>query len=215
MNGVSVMLFGNETGFRRLVCERLPLREPHVSDATDLFAFCSDPESCRYADWQPHTDKSDSRAYISWLKKQMRTERGRVCTWFAALKDSQKVIGTVSIVDTDYSGHIVTVGYTFSGEYQHHGYATEAVTALLDYLFRQRDIARVQAKVMPQNLPSIRLLERVGMRQEGLLKQGAFCKTTCVDVFLYAVTREEWLSRVGKAGRLHRTAESPLHGTDR
>ena len=80
LNGVSVMLFGKETGFRRLVCERLLLREPHVSDATDLFAFCSDPEACRYADWQPHTDKSDSRAYIAWLKKQMRTERGKVCT---------------------------------------------------------------------------------------------------------------------------------------
>lgn len=180
--------------------ERLLLRAPRNADATDVFAFCSDPASCQYADWYPHSDKGETRAYIAWLKKQARIRRETGYTWFVECKACRKVIATISVVAWDSSGSIATVGYTLSREYQHRGYATEMLEAVLRYLFLERSVARVDAKVIPENEPSIRLLERVGMRQEALLRSGTYCKTACVDVYLYALLREEFLKTKAARG---------------
>lgn len=165
---------------------RLKLRPPLLKDVNDVFDFCSNPASSKYADWNPHSFKSETRDYILWLRKKTNFKN---FTWVICLEEEEKVIGTISLVEMDYSEKIATVGYTLSPRYQHKGFATEALKGLLDYLFNELKVQRVQAKVIPENTPSIRLLERVGMKREGLLKKGAYCKTKCVDVFLYAITK--------------------------
>ncbi len=184
--------------YPKLETERLILRAPKYADVTDVFDICSHPDSCRFADWYPHSEKSETKAYISWLKKQMRNSRQNGYTWFVEQKEKQKVIATISVVEWDHSGNIATVGYTLSHEYQHKGYATEMLLAVLRYLFFSESAVRVQAKVMLENAPSIRLLERVGMQKEGLLRRGAYCKTECVDVYLYALLKEEFLKPRGE-----------------
>lgn len=171
---------------RNLFTERLRLRAPSFLDVNDVFEFCSDPASCKYADWYPHNSKSDTRDFLAWLK---RKSGEKSYTWVIEHREDERVIGTISIVNTDYSGKIFTVGYTLSRHYQHKGYATEALKALTDYLLKELFAERVQAKVMPENEPSCRLLERVGFKKEGILKKGAFCRTNCVDVYIYAITQ--------------------------
>lgn len=168
-----------------LFTERLLLRSPSFLDIDDVFDFCSDPDSCRYADWTPHRNKSETREYLAWLKRKSGEKN---YTWLIENRLLKTVIGTISIVDVDYSGKIVTVGYTLSKKHQHKGYATEALTRLVRYLFDDLKVERVQAKVIPENVPSCRLLERVGFKKEGLIKKGAFCRTNCVDVYIYALT---------------------------
>lgn len=185
-------MFGMGADLQRIYTDRLLLREPKFSDTTDIFAFCSDPASSKYADWYPHSDKKETRDYISWIKKRAYKTGSSSKTWVMELKSEQKVIGTISLVETDYSGKIATVGYTLSGEYQHKGYATEALNGLLGYLFYDLQMERAQAKVLPANEPSVRLLERVGMKNEGLLRKGAFLKTECVDVYIYGLTAKEY-----------------------
>lgn len=186
------MSFFSPKIFRDLSTERLVLREPRLSDTEDVFEFCSDPASCRYVDWHPHQSKWETRDYIAYLKRHIAQGCNHSYTWFAQLKNEKKVIATVSLVELDSSGRIATVGYTFSGKYQHKGLATEALLCLIHYLFEERSVERVQAKVLPDNLPSIRLLERVGMKREALLRKGVFCKTSCVDVCIYSVLRAEF-----------------------
>lgn len=172
---------------RSIYTNRLKLRAPTFLDVDDVFKFCSDPASSRYADWTPHTTKGETREYIGWLRKKSGE---KAYTWMIEHRDDARVIGTISITDTDYSGKIFTIGYTLAAEYQHKGFAYEAVKALMDYLFGELFAERIQAKVMPENEPSIRLLERVGMSREGLLKNGAFLRTHCVDVYLYAIAKK-------------------------
>lgn len=178
--------------FSDLSARRLILREPKLSDTEDVFEFCSDPASCRYVDWHPHQSKWETRDYILYLKRRIAQGCNNSYTWFAQLKNEKKVIATVSLVELDSSGRIATVGYTFSGKYQHQGFATEALLCLMQYLFNERGIERIQAKVLPDNLPSIRLLERVGMQKEALLRKGVFCKTSCVDVLIYSVLKADF-----------------------
>ena len=165
---------------------RLKLRSPSFLDVNDLFDLCSDPDASKYADWSPHNNKGETRDYIAWLKRKV--SRGSF-TWVIENTEEQKVIGTISITEMDYSGKIATIGYTLAKGYQHKGFATEAVQGLIKYLFDDLFCERVQAKVMVQNTPSIRLLERVGMKKDALLKKGAYCKTTCVDVYLYSIIK--------------------------
>ena len=179
------MFFKTEK-YRDLFTERLRLRTPSFLDVNDVFDFCSDPASCKYADWYPHKNKSETREYIAWLK---RKAGDKSYTWVIEHREDERVIGTISIVDTDYSGKIFTVGYTLSRFYQHKGYATEALKALIDYLFKELFAERIQAKVIPENEPSCKLLERVGFKIEGTLKKGAFCRTECVDVFIYGLVK--------------------------
>ena len=179
------MFFKTEK-YRDLFTERLRLRAHSFLDVNDVFDFCSDPASCKYADWYPHKNKSETREYIAWLK---RKAGDKSYTWVIEHREDERVIGTISIVDTDYSGKIFTVGYTLSRFYQHKGYATEALKALIDYLFKELFAERIQAKVIPENEPSCKLLERVGFKKEGTLKKGAFCRTECVDVFIYGLVK--------------------------
>lgn len=85
-------------------------------------------------------------------------------------------------------------GVTVAREFQGRGYATEAIAGLLDYLFREMNLHRVQADVDPQNVPSCSLLERLGLRREGHFRQSLWFKGRWADEYLYAILREEWLT---------------------
>jgi RimJ/RimL family protein N-acetyltransferase len=76
---------------------------------------------------------------------------------------------------------------------QGQGFATEALTCLLDYLFQQKRLHRVVADTDSQNVPSWTLLERLGMRREGHLRQSLWFKGQWADEYLYAILAEEWL----------------------
>lgn len=178
-----------------LFTQRLMLRAPKYSDVADVFTLCSDPDSCRYADWFPHKSKGESFNYIAWLKKQAKASNRKGYTWFVECSETKTVIATISVMDIDASCNIATVGYTLAKKYQHKGYATEMLRAVLKFLFSELNMQRVQAKVMVENTPSIRLLERVGMQKEGLMRKGAFCKDKCVDVYLYSVLKEDFLKQ--------------------
>ena len=68
------------------------------------------------------------------------------------------------------------------------GYATEAVGALCGFCFQKLGTERLEAKVMCENLPSERLLLRLGFKKEAMLKKGAVCKGKTVDVNLFSLT---------------------------
>ncbi len=186
-------MFADFNGYYpKLYTERLVLRAPKPSDVEDVYKICSDPYSCRYADWQPHNSKKETKDYISWLKRGARRDFKGSYTWFAELKSTKEVIATISITETDRSGFIATIGYTLSKAHQHQGFAFEAVSTLISYLFRERMVKRVEAKVMVENTPSINLLRRLGFKNEGLIRKGAFCKTDCVDIYLFGLTVDDY-----------------------
>lgn len=87
------------------------------------------------------------------------------------------------------------IGYTFSRTYRGSGYASEAVSRLLDYAFEELGLHRVVAITDRRNEPSFRLLERLGMRREGSFVRNAWFKGEWASEYLYAVLGEEWLHK--------------------
>lgn len=88
-----------------------------------------------------------------------------------------------------------TVGYFVDQERNGHGIGTEAVRAAVSYGFDQGRLHRVQAGVMPRNRASIRVLEKVGFRHEGVSLRYLQINGVWEDHNMYAITAEEWRSR--------------------
>ena len=87
-----------------------------------------------------------------------------------------------------------TLGVTLAGRHHRHGYATEALSTLLDYVFGTMKLHRVIADTDPENTSSWRLLERLGMRRETHSIQSLWFKGRWANEYVYAILAEEWLA---------------------
>lgn len=98
------------------------------------------------------------------------------------------VIGTVSfgnVSDAPYNSS--TIGYKFDPFFHHQGYAYEAINAVLNTAFSYLRLHRILAVIMPENEASIRLIEKVGFKREGLMKKAINIRGHWEDHFLYAL----------------------------
>lgn len=96
---------------------------------------------------------------------------------------------------TEADGRQAEIGFTFSRAYQGRGLASEAVARLLDYAFGELGLHRVYAITDQENVRSVALLERLGMRREGEFVENAWFKGRWSSEYLYATLRDEWLQR--------------------
>jgi aminoglycoside 6'-N-acetyltransferase len=117
------------------------------------------------------------------------------------LAAEQKPIGFVRYTaghfpDPDIAN--IDVGYGIAEpEYRGKGYAGEALALLLDYIFAAYPVERVSAYTDPQNIPSRRLLERLGFICEGTMRSAIFHHGDWRDLCIYGILRREWVTRKG------------------
>lgn len=172
---------------------RLRLRRMRMRDAGDLYAWTSDPEVARYVLWDAHQSLGETREYLRYIRSLYR--RGLPSSWGVELKETGRLIGTIGIMGWSREHRSAEVGYSFGRPWWHHGYASEALGCLLDLLFERTDVNRVEAQCDVRNGSSARVMEKCGMRREGILRQRLFNKGEAVDVMLYAILAENWRAR--------------------
>ena len=109
--------------------------------------------------------------------------------FYVFLKDDpDRIIGTICFRDITRSIYdSCEVGYKFDERFWHHGYATEALIEGIDIMFGDLGLHRITACVMPGNTPSIRLLESLYFKREGLLRQNARIQGEWTDHYLYSL----------------------------
>ena len=95
------------------------------------------------------------------------------------------------------------IGFTLARRHQGQGYATEALSGLLDHAFRDLDLHRVKAICDVKNKPAVSLLERLGMRREGTFIESVWFKEAWGSEHSYALLRREWMERraIGRPAR--------------
>jgi len=172
-----------------LETKRLRLRPLRMQDARDIFSYASDPDVARYVLWEPHQSLGDTRSYIRYVRSLYR--RGLPSSWAVEELSSGRVIGTIGFMWYSESCQSVELGYSFSREYWNQGYATEALRVVLDSAFASLPLNRAEAQHDIRNPASGRVMEKCGMRKEGILRQRIRNKGEWVDVALYSVLREE------------------------
>lgn len=168
----------------------LILRKPAMKDARDIFRYASDPEVARYVLWEPHRSLGETRSFVRWLRSRIRA--GYPSSWVVVLKQTGTVIGTIGFIWYSETNRSAEIGYSFSREYWNRGYATQALGAVVDASFTSLPLNRLEAQHDVCNPASGRVMEKCGLRQEGILRDRIIKKGEYVDAALYAVLRSEW-----------------------
>ena len=107
--------------------------------------------------------------------------------------ESDEMVGVAEIFDFDTKVSAVTIGYTLNQNYWGKGIATKTTSLLLDYLFNEIDVNRVQAFVMPENEKSSKVLLRNNFVKEGVIRQGNFWQGRgIVDLVLFYILKSEY-----------------------
>jgi aminoglycoside 6'-N-acetyltransferase len=152
-----------DTDFEPLLTERLRLRRSVPEDADAISTYRSDPEVNRTQGWE-RTDPGSVRADIEEMADRAPGEPGGWVQFSVEERDGGRLVGDVGISPADGEMGVIKVGYTTSPAFQGHGYATEAVGALVAYVFDALGAEVVRAYADADNTPSIRVAEKVGMR---------------------------------------------------
>lgn len=168
--------------------QRLLLRSFADDDWADLYEYLSDEEVVRYEPYPPLTEAQ--------CREECERRAASDAFWAVCLRDGGKLIGNVYLAEGEQLNW--EVGYVFNRHYQNKGYATEAVTALINVLFTEHRAHRVYAQCNPDNAGSWKLLKRIGFRREAHLKKNCYFHLDgdgapiWQDTYIYGILQEEW-----------------------
>jgi RimJ/RimL family protein N-acetyltransferase len=168
----------------------------------------------RYQSWESCSE----REALDFIREMSSSEPGTPGEWFqfaVELKESGQLIGDCGL-KTEEDGRQAEIGVTLSREYQGMGYASEAVSRLLDHAFGYLALHRVVAIVDKENVPSVALVERLGMNREGSFVQNAWVEGHWTSEYLYTILRDQWRRKREQGGMVEqnlidnlRTASEP------
>lgn len=183
--------------FEQLTTQRLVIRRFAPSDADALAAYRSDPEIARYQSWAAPYRREQAVGFIDWLAGQHPDTPGEWYQFAIATREQPaELIGDLACSPEADDPATVRIGFTLRREAQGAGYASEAVRALLAYLFEDRGKHRVAADCDPRNTRSSALLERIGFRLEGELVEAYLeADGTRSNSLLYGLLAREWRGR--------------------
>lgn len=164
---------------------RLLLRPPTLDDVDAYFEIADDPEYAFFGSRQSvsHESTRQGLARIIAVPWEQRPE-------FAITLDG-RVIGRV-MLDVDRPNRTASLGYGIGRAWWGRGLATEAARAAVDYAFRALGVDKVWARADPRNVASVKVLEKLGMQREGLLRKHLLYRGERVGRVYYGILREEW-----------------------
>jgi len=148
-----------------IMTERLSLDRAHPQDAADVFEYASDAETTKYMTFPRAESIEDVIPFLESAQEAM--DFGREFHWGIRLDNSPKLIGMVSFRRL----HGLQVGSVLNAEYWDNGYMAEAVSGIIQWALRNEPVQRIWATCDIENERSARLLQKVGMTEEGVLRR--------------------------------------------
>lgn len=178
--------------------ERLLLRRVVKADADDIFSnWASDPLVTRYMTWKTHESVAVTRCYVASLLRALKLSS--CYEWIIVLKETNRAIGAIGVAKLDSSLESAQVGYCLSRAFWNRGIMSEALGAVIGFLFNEVGVNRIEAYHHVKNIVSGRVMEKSGMLKEGIRRdgerdsEGVFCDTVC-----YAILKSDYLKNRAK-----------------
>lgn len=173
-----------------LETSRLILRKITYEDAYDIFEYASDPEMTKYVVWDYHKCLADSYNYISFMLKKY--ENREPSTWGIVYKSENKFIGTCGFLWCYPENASCEIGYALSRKYWNKGIVTESVKEIIKLGFDKMMLNRIEARCMLENTASQRVLQKVGMTFEGIMRQQMYFKGAFQDLKVFSILRSDY-----------------------
>ena len=163
--------------------ERLFIRPFEKGDENDLYEIYSDVKVCQYLLHDICNEDNKSKEFQKKLQNNSLKTDAKLN--LACVLD-EKVIGDISVFYTGMK-ETVEIGFVFNREYSKKGYAYESVRSVVEYLFKNVKIHRIQANLDSRNLSSAKLCERIGMRKEAHFIKDYWNKGEWTDSYIYGM----------------------------
>ncbi len=177
----------------KLQTERLKLRAIFPDDAPALLELFSDPNVMRFYDTEPLADVEQARNLIANYIRWFQTDQS--IRWGIFLNDNGALVGTCCFDSFLSRNQSINLGYEIRSQDWGHGFATEAARAAITYAFEHGIVGpvnRIEAKTIPANVGSEKVLSKLGFEKEGLMRQYGFWKQQFHDMHLFSITRDQF-----------------------
>lgn len=185
----------NGIGTKTMETKRLILRKIEVSDYELVYKnWTSDRLVAKYVTWNVHESLEVTKQYCEY--KENRYEGHDFCfDWIVILKETNEPIGEIEAVNVSRASRLVEMGYCFGSKFWNKGYATEALSAFIDYMFNEVNVDKVIACHISTNPASGRVMQKCGMQHDGTLKGYLVDKNTNLreDKVCYSIDKKETL----------------------
>lgn len=189
-----------------LTTERLAIRAITMSDAPALVTILSDPEVIRFWSSPPLVGLSEAQRLIDGIDEHFRQRT--LFQWGVILRGDERVIGTCTLASWSRDHRRAELGYALARDHWGQRLMVEALPAIIAFGFACLELYRLEADADPRNTRSIRLLERLGFRREGLLRSRYVQCGERQDAALYGLLQPEAEAHPVLAGRIR---EFSLH----
>ena len=173
-----------------LVTERLRLRPVAPGDASALFAMHTDRHVLSFWDAPAWTARGQAESFVQ--RSAQMAQDGEGARVAIERADSGAFVGWCAVSRWNPDARSAALGYCLDRAAWGHGYATEAARALVGWAFATLDLNRVQAECDTRNLASARVLQKLGFRLEGTLREDCVVDGEVSDSWVYGLLRREW-----------------------
>lgn len=165
---------------------RLYLRKMTVADANEVFENWTSSENvAKYLTWAPHTSIEVTKEYLT------AEEENRDEGWGIILKETGQLIGNIAVIEDKRKIKTKTLGYVLGEKFWNHGYMSEALIKVIDFLFETTDVNRIEAEHDTKNPNSRKVMAKAGMTFEGVLREAGYNNQGIVDVAYYSILRSD------------------------
>jgi [ribosomal protein S5]-alanine N-acetyltransferase len=178
-----------------LTTSRLRLRQVREDDVETMHACFTNVEAMRYWNTPVHARRIETeravRRFIDCTPSYYRF-------WAVADKTTDECLGLVNYHDGHIRNKRAAIGYIVNPAHCRQGVATEAVSTMVEFCFRELGLHRLQAFIHPDNAASLKLIERLGFRREGLLRENLRVGDEWRDDLLYALLSTDPSAQVAR-----------------
>jgi ribosomal-protein-alanine N-acetyltransferase len=170
----------------RIEGPRLSLRPPRPDDADALFDLGRDPDVVRFFSWGPYTERAEAAAFIA------RVVDERPYEFLIVENEDDRPIGLTGLTELSERDGRAVVGTWLGREHWGTGANAESKALILHFAFDALGLGRVSAYAHPENVRSLRALEKIGFAREGVLRGWHVHRGERRDVVILGLLREEW-----------------------
>lgn len=180
-------------GSKVLKTERLTLRPFRESDARAMFEnWAGDPEVTKYLTWTPHKNVEETRKRCSVVESM--SAQGNYYHW--AIEFEGELIGDIELGEIDWT-ETGNVGYCMAKKYWGKGLMTEAFREAIRFAFEEVGLHRIEGMHAAFNIGSSRVMEKCGLKYEGLKRGGYRLPSSgeWVDIVVRGILKEDYFAK--------------------
>lgn len=181
-------------GTNKIETERLILRRFNIQDAEGMYkSWATDKEVTKFLSWKTHENVEFTKALLNnWIDAYKNES---TYNWVIEIKDEKQVIGNISAVRVNELNFSCEIGYCIASKYWNKGITTEAMKAVIDYMFKEVGFSRVVALYDTNNQASGKVMIKSNMQYEGTFRQaGVRGDKEFYDLAQYAILREDYFA---------------------